>query len=166
MSLVKVSDWQGESNRERLLMKSAHRTVYGNLRRYRTTQITGPALVGPNTRLSSNTTFRTSTIGRRSHVGSKTTIIDSYLFDDVTIGRDCVLKGCIVAQNVVIGDNVIIGNGALIGAGVRLGNGEVIPEFARVATTAFGASADEEDEDDGYQSGAQFSAVFMTKAQY
>ena len=47
---------------------------------------------------------------------------------------------------------MIIGNGALIGAGVKLGSGEVIPEFARVAVTAFGAS-DDDDEDDSYSAG-------------
>jgi translation initiation factor eIF-2B subunit epsilon len=130
-------------------------------RHTRTTQIIGPALIGPNTHLSSNTTFRTSTIGRESHIGSRTTVSDSYLFDNVSVGRDCILRGCIVAQNVEIGDNVIIGNGALIGAGVKLGSGEVIPEFARVAVTAFGAT-DDEDEDDEYSAGE--SSISLTSS--
>jgi UDP-3-O-[3-hydroxymyristoyl] glucosamine N-acyltransferase len=153
MSLEKALGWRGEPWTICLLGLILTLTLTWSCSFSRTAQIIGPALIGPRTHLSSNTIFRTSTIGRRSHVGSQTTIVDSYLFDHVTVGRDCVLRGCIVAQNVFIGDNVIIGNGALIGAGVRLGNGEVIPEFARVATTAFGANDGDSDEDDSFQEG-------------
>jgi mannose-1-phosphate guanylyltransferase len=78
--------------------------------------ITGPVVVGENTKIGTDAKLLPLTVvGSNCVISSGTSISESLIFDGCIIGKNCIIRNSIVGKNVKISDNVKIERGSIIG---------------------------------------------------
>jgi mannose-1-phosphate guanylyltransferase/phosphomannomutase len=61
-------------------------------------KISGPAVIGDNSKIGSETTIKYATIGRDCVIGSKAAVIESVLMNEVNVGMHSVLAGVVLGN--------------------------------------------------------------------
>ncbi|XP_019619649.1 PREDICTED: translation initiation factor eIF-2B subunit epsilon-like [Branchiostoma belcheri] len=102
-------------------------------------------VIGPGTRIGSNTTISNSVIGRNCVIGDHVRLEGVYLWDNVSIGSACSLTQCIVCSGVTIANGVVVEPSCVLSFDVVVGPDVQLPAGTRVSLHPNQTQAAEDD---------------------
>jgi len=109
----------------------------------RSTQLSGPLLLGPNASIGEYCHLQRSVLGPNCTLMDNCYVVDSHLWGDVLVEEGAKLNGVIVCEGAIIRSGAVVDRGCVIGRGCIVGAGVHLKEFTRITL-----AAEVEDDDD------------------
>ena len=109
----------------------------------RSTQLSGPLLLGPNASIGEHCHLQRSVLGPNCTLMDNCHVVDSHLWGDVLVEEDAKLNGAIVCEGAIVRKGAVVDRGCVIGRGCIVGAGVHLKEFTRITL-----AAEVEDDDD------------------
>ena len=109
----------------------------------RSTQLSGPLLLGPNNSIGEYCHLQRSVLGPNCTLMNNCHVVDSHLWGDVLVEEGAKLNGVIVCEGAVIRSGAVLDRGCVIGRGCIVGAGVHLKEYTRITM-----AAEVEDDDD------------------
>ncbi|KAL7443893.1 hypothetical protein ACHAXM_009550 [Skeletonema potamos] len=102
----------------------------------RSTQLSGPLLLGPNASIGENCHLQRSVLGPNCTLMDNCYVVDSHLWGDVLVEEGAKLNGVIVCEGAIIRSGAVVDRGCVIGRGCIVGAGVHVKEFTRITLAA------------------------------
>ena len=102
----------------------------------RSTQLSGPLLLGPNASIGEYCHLQRSVLGPNCTLMDNCYVVDSHLWGDVLVEEGARLNGVIVCEGAIIRSGAVVDRGCVIGRGCIVGAGVHLKEFTRITLAA------------------------------